>query len=149
MTPLLIKLMTSQAYNKNKVYIWWQALQIKSSGQLIKVILTVWAYVRAKYKPLGQCKCLACLNFLIDLRFYMVFTEGKGGEEWRNSNRMEQVCWCSCGCVSLRFFPAIFSTNNLFFPNVNFNNLKVTNNDFWHYKISELIKSTKSKVKCI
>ena len=148
-TPLLIKLMTSQAYNNNKVYIWLQALQIKFFELLIKVILTVWASARGKYKALDQCKCLACLNFLIDLRFYIVFTDGRGGEECWNSNRMEQVCWCSCGCVSPRFFPSISSTNNLFFPNVNVNNLKVTNNDFWHYTISALIKSTKSEKKWI
>ena len=79
-TPLLIKLMTSQACNKNKVYIWRHALQIKCFELLIKVMLTVWASVRGKYKALDQCKCLACFNFLIDLRFYMVFTEGRGGE---------------------------------------------------------------------
>ena len=105
-TPLLIKLMTSQAYSDNKVllfllYIWKQALQINYSDQLINEIMTVWASAREKYKTLGQFKCLACLNFLIDLRFSMVFTEGRGGEEWRNSNRMERGCWCFCGSVFL------------------------------------------------
>ena len=30
-------------------------------------------------KPMVNVKCLACLNFLIDLSFFMVFSEGKGG----------------------------------------------------------------------
>ena len=31
-----------------------------------------------KYKALGQCKYLVCLNLIIDLRFFMVFTERRG-----------------------------------------------------------------------
>ena len=37
-----------------------------------------WASAWGKYKALGQCKCLACLNFLIDLRFFYGFYRGEG-----------------------------------------------------------------------
>ena len=54
-------------------------ISVLTSSKLINEILTVWASARGKYKAVGHCNCHACLSFLINLMFFVVFTEGRVG----------------------------------------------------------------------
>ena len=52
---------------------------VMTSSKLRNEILTVLRICTRKLQSFRSCKWLACLNFLIDLRFFMVFAETRGG----------------------------------------------------------------------
>ena len=62
-----------------------------------------WASVRKKYKALSQCTSVLHVNFSYQPQVFLCFLQ-MGGEEWRNSNRMQQGCGCSFDCASYSWF---------------------------------------------
>ena len=117
-TPLFIKWMTSQTYNNNDVLlfplqIWKQPHRIKHSDQfrVNKRDTNCFEHLYVgKYKALNQFKCLACLNFLINLKDFYGFYRREGRSdgiliEWRRDvgvlvvvlppphSSREEVCW--------------------------------------------------------
>ena len=71
--------MTSQTCNNDVLF----SLQISKQPHRIKCS-DQFRVSKGKNKIRGQRKRLSCLNFLINLRFFMDFTEGRGGtlKEW-------------------------------------------------------------------
>ena len=81
-TPLFIKWMTSQAYSSIPLQIWKQPNRIKCSDQfkVNKRDTDCFEHLYVKNTNLlVNVNVSRCQNFLIDLRFFMIFTEGRGG----------------------------------------------------------------------
>ena len=92
-TPLFIKWMTSQAYNAAlfSLQIWKQPHQIKCFDQF-RVNKWDTDYVEDQHEENTKLSVNKNVSnawiFLPTSGFFMVFTDRKGGEEWRNSNRI-------------------------------------------------------------
>ena len=94
--------MTSQAYNNNDVLlfplqIWKQPQQIKCSDQF-----TVHKWDISSFEHLHEENTKPLVNVSVLPARPQVFYDfyRKEKEEWQNSNRTGQGCWCSCDCVS-------------------------------------------------
>ena len=102
-TFLFIKWMTSQAYNNNDVLlfllqIWKQPRRIKCSDQfrVNKRDTDCFEYLHEENtKPLVNVSVWHAWIFLSTSAF--VWFLQRGGKEWRNSNRIGEGCWYSCG----------------------------------------------------
>ena len=89
-THLFTKRMTSQAYNNNDVLLF--PLQIWKQPHRDA---DCFEHLHEKNAKLFVNVSVSHARPQISLWFSQ-----KGGEEWKNSNRMGQRCWCSCDCVS-------------------------------------------------
>ena len=123
-TPLFIKWMTSQAYNNNdallfSLQIWKQPHRITCFDQF-RVNKRDTDYFEDQHEENAKLSVNVSVShawiFLSTSGFFMVFTDRKGGEEWRNSNRIGRWCWSSC-VVKLRPSEAVIQgiyENNTF-----------------------------------
>ena len=128
-TPLFIKWMTSQAYNNNdaalfSLQIWKQPHQIKCFDQF-RVNKWDTDYVEDQHEENTKLSVNKNVSdawiFLPTSGFFMVFTDRKGGEEWRNSNRIGRWCWSPC-VVKLRPSEAVIQgiyENNMHLSKLN------------------------------
>ena len=95
--------MTSQAYNNNDVLlfllqIWKQPRRIKCSDQfrVNKRDTDCFEYLHEENtKPLVNVSVWHAWIFLSTSDF--IWFLQRGGKEWRNSNRIGEGCWYSCG----------------------------------------------------